>query len=162
MRGRITPVERSVNEWRDGVPGFGTTKTGKVRTVELALELPNSSPRIWPPLRIRQAPTRSCSRSSTAAPFGMSRGIAPATGPRCARCLPSIGTGVSSTLRHSYATMLLSAGVNPAWVAKQGGWASTKILLDTYGRALPEDDERGRGVLSAAFQSGTAPNVVTF
>ena len=157
MRGRIT-VERSVKEWRDGVPAFGTTKTGKVRTVELAelLAAHLASPADTP------SPDALVFTLKHGGPIRHEPWYRAYYRPAVRQVLAEHRDRRFRTLRHSYATMLLSAGVNPAWVAKQGGWASTKILLDTYGRALPEDDDCGRGVLSGAFQSGTAPNVVTF
>ena len=161
MRGRIT-VERSIKRWTGGDAEFGTTKTDKVRTVELAPELQTL-------LASHLTPT-----SPTATPDPDALVFTRKDGhtvrhetwyrdvyqPAAAKALPHHPHLHFHTLRHSYATMLLRAGVNPVWVAKQGGWASTKVLLDTYAHAMPEDDDRGRGVLSEAFQSATSPNVV--
>jgi integrase len=40
--------------------------------------------------------------------------------------------------RHGFATALLRAGVDPVTVAKLGGWASVKLVLDTYGHAIED------------------------
>ena len=40
-------------------------------------------------------------------------------------------------LRHSYASLLLQAGVSPAYVQSQLGHASIQLTVDTYGRWLP-------------------------
>jgi integrase len=40
-------------------------------------------------------------------------------------------------LRHSFASLLLSAQVSPAYVQRQLGHASIKLTVDTYGRWLP-------------------------
>jgi len=39
--------------------------------------------------------------------------------------------------RHTYASLLLQAGVSPAYVQKQLGHASITLTVDTYGRWLP-------------------------
>lgn len=41
------------------------------------------------------------------------------------------------SLRHSCATLLLSAGENPKVVAERLGHSSVKITLDTYSHVLP-------------------------
>jgi len=43
-------------------------------------------------------------------------------------------------LRHTFATWLLSAGVNVTWVADQMGHESPSITLDTYAHLLPNSD----------------------
>lgn len=40
--------------------------------------------------------------------------------------------------RHTYASMLLSAGENPMWVANQMGHRNMTVLLKRYGRWIPE------------------------
>ena len=40
-------------------------------------------------------------------------------------------------LRHTFASLLLSAQVSPAYVQRQLGHASIKLTVDTYGRWLP-------------------------
>jgi integrase len=40
--------------------------------------------------------------------------------------------------RHSYASMLLSAGENMLWVAKQMGHCDTEMIMKTYGKWLPD------------------------
>jgi integrase len=40
-------------------------------------------------------------------------------------------------LRHTFASLLLSAQVSPAYVQRQLGRASIKLTADTYGRWLP-------------------------
>jgi len=40
-------------------------------------------------------------------------------------------------LRHTFASLLLSAQVGPAYVQRQLGHASIKLTVDTYGRWLP-------------------------
>ena len=49
--------------------------------------------------------------------------------------------------RHTFATMCLMAGANPAWVARQLGHASSKMLFDVYSRWIEGADkglERGK------------------
>jgi integrase len=40
--------------------------------------------------------------------------------------------------RHTYASMLLSAGENPLWVAKQMGHRNTEMIIKHYGRWIPD------------------------
>ncbi|EKD73099.1 MAG: hypothetical protein ACD_45C00462G0002 [uncultured bacterium] len=40
--------------------------------------------------------------------------------------------------RHTYASMLLSAGENPLWVAKQMGHQNTEMIIKHYGRWIPD------------------------
>lgn len=44
--------------------------------------------------------------------------------------------------RHTYASMLLSRGENPLWVAKQMGHVDTEMITKHYGRWIPEADAR--------------------
>jgi len=45
------------------------------------------------------------------------------------------------SLRHGWATLLLSAGENPKVVAERLGHSSIKIILDTYCHVLPHMQE---------------------
>jgi integrase len=40
--------------------------------------------------------------------------------------------------RHTYASMLLSAGENMLWVAKQMGHCDTEMIIKTYGKWIPD------------------------
>ncbi|RPJ11545.1 MAG: hypothetical protein EHM37_10885 [Deltaproteobacteria bacterium] len=51
-------------------------------------------------------------------------------------------------LRHTYATILLMAGVCPAYVQKQLGFSSISMTVDIYGHWVPGD---GRTGLEAAL-----------
>ncbi len=54
-------------------------------------------------------------------------------------------------LRHTYATVLLMAGVSPAYVQKQLGHSSISMTVDTYGHWIPGE---GRAGLEAALAGG--------
>lgn len=45
--------------------------------------------------------------------------------------------------RHTYASMMLSAGENPAWVSNQMGHSNIMITLRTYARWIPGNDQQG-------------------
>src|SRR5688572_9785463 len=53
-------------------------------------------------------------------------------------------------LRHSYASILISAGVSPAYVQKQLGHASIKLTVDTYTHLIP-----GAGRQALSFLPGS-------
>jgi integrase len=55
-------------------------------------------------------------------------------------------------LRHTYATILLMAGVSPAYVQKQLGHSSISMTVDIYGHWIPGE---GRAGLEAALAGGS-------
>lgn len=59
-------------------------------------------------------------------------------------------------LRHLCASILLSAGWSVLAVQKHLGHASASETTDTYGHLMPEDDNRGRSIIQAAFASTDA------
>jgi integrase len=54
-------------------------------------------------------------------------------------------------LRHTYATILLMAGMSPAYVQRQLGHGSISITVDIYGHWVPGE---GRTGLEAALVGG--------
>jgi integrase len=54
-------------------------------------------------------------------------------------------------LRHTYATILLMAGMSPAYVQRQLGHSSISITVDIYGHWVPGE---GRAGLEAALAGG--------
>lgn len=56
-------------------------------------------------------------------------------------------------LRHTFASWALSAGENPAWVAKQMGHRDTLMVLRVYGRWIPQVDPTA-GSKMAVMASG--------
>lgn len=53
-------------------------------------------------------------------------------------------------LRHTFATWALSAGENPAWIAKQMGHSDTTMLFKHYGKWMPQlDPSAGSRMLDA-------------
>ena len=58
---------------------------------------------------------------------------------------PKAGVTLYS-LRHAWATALLSAGVPVHTVAHLGGWKTPALVLSTYGHAVPADDDRAAAV----------------
>jgi integrase len=44
--------------------------------------------------------------------------------------------------RHSYASMLLSAGENMLWVARQMGHKDTEMIIRTYGKWIPDTSHK--------------------
>jgi integrase len=56
-------------------------------------------------------------------------------------------------LRHAYATILLMAGVSPAYVQKQLGHSSISMTVDIYEHWVPGE---GRAGLEAALAGGSS------
>jgi len=57
--------------------------------------------------------------------------------------------------RHTYASMLLSAGENPAWIAKQMGHTNMNMVMQKYGRYMPDHDPlAGQKIISRMSQIG--------
>jgi integrase len=53
--------------------------------------------------------------------------------------------------RHTYASILLTSGENPAWIAKQMGHATVAVLLKRYARWIPEEDPGLKARLEEKF-----------
>lgn len=53
--------------------------------------------------------------------------------------------------RHTYASMMLSAGEHPMWVAKQMGHADWTMIARTYGKWMPDADKLAGTRAEAAF-----------
>ena len=47
--------------------------------------------------------------------------------------------------RHTYASMMLSAGEHPMWVAKQMGYIDWTMIARVYGRWMPSADSDAGG-----------------
>jgi integrase len=62
------------------------------------------------------------------------------------------GTFSCHSLRHSYASLLLAAGVSPAYVQEQLGHASIELTVGTYGRCFGSV-RRGRWISSTGRES---------
>ncbi|MGF6394231.1 tyrosine-type recombinase/integrase [Pseudomonas plecoglossicida] len=62
--------------------------------------------------------------------------------------------------RHTYASMMLSAGENPMWVAKQMGHKDWTMIAKVYGRWMPSADVGAGGRAEALF-AGNASLMTT-
>jgi integrase len=56
-------------------------------------------------------------------------------------------------LRHTFATWALSAGENPAWIAKQMGHKSVQVIFDHYAKWMGELDKRAGSRMVGAVES---------
>jgi integrase len=54
-------------------------------------------------------------------------------------------------LRHYYATLLIRSGASVKVVQTRLGHASAKTTLDTYGHLFPDEEDRTRSAVDAAF-----------
>ncbi|HET7293705.1 MAG TPA: tyrosine-type recombinase/integrase, partial [Vicinamibacteria bacterium] len=57
------------------------------------------------------------------------------------------------SLRHSFGSQLIAAGVSPVYVQQQMGHASISMTVDVYGSWLPKSDV---GALNRVFGTGGA------
>ena len=57
-------------------------------------------------------------------------------------------------LRHSSATLLLTAGVNPEVVSERLGHASVAFTLDTYCHVLPNDQQIATAAMVRVLGNG--------
>ncbi len=60
--------------------------------------------------------------------------------------------------RHTYASMMLSAGENPMWVAQQMGHRDWGMIRKIYGRFMPETTPDAGGLAVRAFANCTSTN----
>lgn len=59
--------------------------------------------------------------------------------------------------RHTYASMMVSAGEHPMWVAKQMGHRDWTMIAKIYAKWMPEADEHAGEKAEAIFGSSNAP-----
>jgi integrase len=61
--------------------------------------------------------------------------------------------------RHSFASMMIAAGVNAKTLQEIGGWSSIAIVFDRYGHLMPGAREEAAGLLEAYLDRETAGRV---
>lgn len=61
--------------------------------------------------------------------------------------------------RHTYASMMLSAGEHPMWVAKQMGHADWTMIARVYGRWMPDADKLAGSRAESIYGSSTLAEV---
>ena len=54
--------------------------------------------------------------------------------------------------RHSYASLMIAAGVGPKHISDYMGHATIAETLDTYGHLIPGSEEEAAGMLDAYYQ----------
>jgi integrase len=64
-------------------------------------------------------------------------------------------------LRHSYASILISAGVSPAYVQQQLGHASIKMTVDTYTHLIPGAGRQALAALPGIASPAASQNAAT-
>jgi len=62
--------------------------------------------------------------------------------------------------RHTFASLLINAGVNPAFVQKQLGHANVELTLKKYSHYLPSDDREEAALKNLDVMMSTAPAAV--
>lgn len=61
--------------------------------------------------------------------------------------------------RHSFASMMIAAGVNAKTLQEIGGWSSIAIVFDRYGHLMPGARDEAAGLLEAYIDKETAAGV---
>ena len=56
-------------------------------------------------------------------------------------------------LRHTHATLALTAGIHPKVVSERLGHATVSITLDTYSRAIPAMQEQAATLIANLFHA---------
>lgn len=59
--------------------------------------------------------------------------------------------------RHTYASLLLTGGINPAWIAKQLGHAKVTTTLNVYARWIESADKGAEATKASAILSSNRP-----
>ena len=124
-------IQRSFSHGR-----YGPTKSGRSRTVELSGRLSSALSGGCPDLFGENAPMFSTSVGRPIDSHNFRRRIFQPL------VREAFGEGrplVPHSMRHTFATLHLAAGTPIKWLQAQGGWASAKVLLDTYGHFLPSE-----------------------
>jgi integrase len=155
VRGLLT-VERSLKQWRDGQAIFGTTKTEKVRTVELDEQLCADLAAYLAP-DPGGPPPRAADLVFVNAEGGPIHQVAWLRNhfkPAVVRALPELAGQLRfHDLRHTYVSLLIAAGVHPKEIAAQAGHASVAMTMDRYGHLSPAASPQIKSGLASARQS---------
>jgi integrase len=73
--------------------------------------------------------------------------------------IPATRENGMHALRHHYATVLLTDGLNPKAVADWLGHADPGFTLRVYGHVMPSSEDRGRAAIDKALGGAGAPDV---
>lgn len=154
LDGRLT-VCRALKIWRGGVPEFGapgevSTKTGKIRIVELAPELCELLAAHLSPGGARDALVFT---NLDGGAIYQSSFLKHYYKPARDRVLPNHPTLRFHDLRHTYVSLLIQQNIHPKMIADQAGHASVAMTMDRYGHLFPADNLKVKTALSAAFNS---------
>jgi len=63
--------------------------------------------------------------------------------------------------RHTYASMMLSAGENPMWVAQQMGHSDWAMIRRVYGRWMPDENDISGGMAVSRFWTEKPEEMLT-
>lgn len=159
LAGRLT-VNRALKAWSQGVPEFGSTKSGKARTVELAPELVQLLAEHMGPGERPVRPDALVFTNAAGNPIHQVAFLRNHFKPARVKALPDHPTLRFHDLRHTFVSQLIAQGVNVKAIADQAGHASAKMTLDVYAHRFPADDEGVKQALSAAWSSAAPSNVI--
>jgi integrase len=159
LTGATITVARAIKTWRNRKPVIGTTKTGKVRTVDLSPEMGQV---LWDHLEQRPANPDGLvfTNSKTGGVLNHSSFYRAFWRPAVKAALPHYADTLRfHDLRHSFISLLLAAGVDVLEVAGQAGHQRAEMTLNVYGHRMPSGRDKVRKALSAAWSEAESPNV---
>jgi integrase len=158
IKRRIT-VQRSIIEWRDRKPVFGTTKTNRKRVVPIPAQLLDVLSERMGEIPNKPSALVFTNDAGTAVshlPFYKSHFKPAVTAALTEReTLPRF-----HDLRHSYVSTLIARGVNVKTVATLAGHASPVMTLERYSHLFPETVDEAASQLDAAYAAAAQTNVV--
>lgn len=148
--GATITVGRAIKTWRDRQPVYGTTKSNRVRTVDVAAELAEE---LHAHLDSRPAAPDTLIFTSvkTGGPIQHGPFLKNHFKEAAADALPYHPGLRFHDLRHSFISLLLAAGVDVLEVAGQAGHKHASVTLDVYGHRMPSGRDRVKLALSAAY-----------
>ncbi len=144
-------IERSFSDGRH----LGPTKTGHSRNVELSQRLRVELARVAPDVFSEDALAFTNRSGGFINPHNFRRRVIKVI---ASGCFGEERRFTPHGFRHTFASLHMARGTPLKWIQSQGGWASAKVLLDTYGHFLPtETFGHANALTSAPERPQTAP-----
>ncbi|MCH7867921.1 MAG: site-specific integrase [Myxococcales bacterium] len=137
---------------------LGPTKTGRERIVELSNDLVHTLARFQP--NVFPIPEGLLVFPAENGGFLRAANFRERVFKKLVRATVGPHRGLSPhSLRHTWASLHMARSTPLKWIQEQGGWASAKVLLDTYGHFMPSESHGYADAIMGSNGSGTAPTL---